>query len=138
MTRLVELFTDGDISKEVYREKKSAIEELIAGSYDELSKIDDLGTEMKRIEDLRAALLAVESPFSGHYVFTGDLLDDFDLSDLVDYDLAYGSKETAARRRREFYRQVELRAKVGHEMEISLNIGVNPVRSDDFSCLGVQ
>ena len=31
MTRLVDLFTDGNISKETYREKKSSIQELIAG-----------------------------------------------------------------------------------------------------------
>jgi len=135
MTRLVDLFTDGDISKEVYRERNSAIEELIAGSHDELSKIDDLGTEMNRIEDLRAALLSLESPFSGHHVFVGAV----DPNVLVDHNLGYGSKETAARRRREFYRQVELRAKVGQEIEISLNIGANPVsKSDDFSCLGVR
>jgi hypothetical protein len=31
MIRLVDLFTDGDISKETYREKKSSIQEHIAG-----------------------------------------------------------------------------------------------------------
>ena len=90
---------------------------------------------MERIEGLRTALRALENPFSGHYVFVGDV----DPNVLVDHNLGYGSKETTARRRREFYRQVELRAKVGQEMEISLNIGANPVsKSDDFSCLGVR
>ncbi len=34
MTRLVDLFTDGDISKETYREKKSSIQEQVAGVRD--------------------------------------------------------------------------------------------------------
>jgi site-specific DNA recombinase len=65
LTRLVDLFTDGDISKETYREKKSSIQEQIAGGRHELSKIDDLDTEIDRLEDLRVALLSVENPFSG-------------------------------------------------------------------------
>jgi hypothetical protein len=101
MTRLVELFTDGDISKATYREKKSSIQEQIAGGRDELYKIDDLDTEMDRLEDLRAALLSVENPFSGHYVFVGD----GDPIVVVDYGLSYGSRETAARRRLDYYRQ---------------------------------
>jgi len=131
MTRLVDLFTDGDISKETYREKKSAIEELIAGSHDELSKIDDLGTEMERIEGLRTALLALENPFSGHYVFVGDV----DPNVLVDHNLSYGSKETAARRRQELYGKVGLRVSVGGDVEISLNVGGTLVsKLDDPSC----
>jgi hypothetical protein len=118
LTRLVDLFTDGDISKETYREKKSSIQEQISGVRDELSKIDDLDTEMDRLEDLRAALLSVENPFSGHYVFVGDV----DPNVVVDHGLCYGSKETAARRRLDFYRQAALRVKVGQEAEISLDM----------------
>jgi hypothetical protein len=58
-----------------------------------LSKTDDLDTEMDRLEDLRAALLSVENPFSGHYVLLGDV----DSNVVVDHGLSYGSKETAAR-----------------------------------------
>ena len=119
MTRLVDLFTDDDISKETYRETKSSIQEQISEGRDELSKIDDLDTEMDRLEDLRAALLSVENPFSGHYVFVGDV----DPNVVVDHGLSYGSKETAARRRLDFYRQAGLRVKVGQETEISLDIG---------------
>jgi hypothetical protein len=124
MTRLVDLFTDDDISKETYQEKKSFIQEQISGGRDELSKIDDLDTEMDRLEDLRAALLSVENPFSGHYVFVGDV----DPNVVVDHGLSYGSKETAARRRLNFYRQAALRVKVGQETEISLDIGGTSVR----------
>jgi hypothetical protein len=41
--------------------------------------------------------------------------------------LGYGSKQTAAKRRQEFYRQVWLRVTVGQEMKISLNISSPPV-----------
>jgi hypothetical protein len=119
MTRLVDLFTDGYISKETYREKKSSIQEQIAGGRHELSKIDDLDTEMDRLEDLRVALLSVENSFSGHYVFVGDV----DPNVVVDHGLSYGSKDTAAWRRLDFYRQAGLRVKVGQETEISLDIG---------------
>jgi hypothetical protein len=74
---------------------------------------------MDRLEDLRAALLSVESPFSGHYVFVGEV----DPNVVVDHGLSYGSKETAARRRLDFYRQAGLRVKVGQETEISLDVG---------------
>jgi hypothetical protein len=57
--------------------------------------------------------------FSGHYVFVGDV----DPNVVVDHGLSNGSKETAARRRLDFYRQAGLRVKVGQETEISLDIG---------------
>jgi hypothetical protein len=95
-----------------------------SGERDELSKIDDFDTEMDRLEDLRAALLCVESPFSGHYVFVGDV----DPNVVDDHGLSYGSKETAARRRLDFYRQAGLRVKVGQETEISLDVGGTSVR----------
>jgi len=46
-----------------------------------------------------------------------------DLDAAIDNDLSYGSKETAARRRQEFYRKAGLRVKVGEALEISLGIG---------------
>jgi hypothetical protein len=102
-----------------------------------LSKTDDLDTEMDRLEDLRAALLSVENPFSGHYVLLGDV----DPNVVVDHGLSYGSKETAARCRLDFYRQAGLRVKVGQETEISLDIGGTsvcksaraPGRTDDLT-----
>ena len=138
ISRARELFVDGDYSKSEYHEKRDTLQEEIGVVRRELSKLGDLDAERQRIENLRTALLSVEEPFSGHYVFTGDL-DQLDHDVLHDHNLVYGSKETAARRRREFYRQVELRAKVGQEMEISLNIGAKPVsKLADFSCYGVR
>jgi hypothetical protein len=90
----------------------------------ELSKIDNLDAEMQRIDRLRDALLSVKSPYSGHYAFTGGGLD---LDVLIDNNLSYGSRKTAAKRRQEFYRQVGLRVKVGQDVEISLDIGGSPV-----------
>jgi hypothetical protein len=74
-------------------------------------------THNRRMEDLRAALLSVENPFSGHYVFVGEV----DANVAVDHGLSYGSKETAGRRRLDFYRQAGLRVKDGQETEISLD-----------------
>jgi hypothetical protein len=54
---------------------------------------------MDRLEDLRVTLLSVENPFSGHYVLVGEV----DPNVVVDHGLSYGSKETAARRRLDFY-----------------------------------
>ena len=131
--RMIDLYTDGDISKEVYRSKKSSIQSEIETLRQELDKLGGLDTEMQRIEGLRDALLNVEEPYSGHYAFVGDLdqLDHDvlvgDHAGLVGNHLGYGSKQTAARRRQEFYSQVGLQVKVGQEMEISLDIGGSPV-----------
>jgi hypothetical protein len=131
LTRLVDLYADGDITREVYRQKKGSTQDEIDGLVRELDRLGDLEAESQRIENLRTALLSVEEPFSGHYVFTGDV----GLNDLDDQDLGYGSRETAARRRQEFYRRVDLRVKVGLEMEISLDVGGTPVSQvDDPSC----
>jgi hypothetical protein len=70
------------------------------------------------VEDLRETLLSVESPLSGHYALQS--LPE-DVHALEDDDVSYGSVETAARRRQEFYRRVGM--KVGEELEISLGIG---------------
>jgi hypothetical protein len=47
------------------------------------------------------------------------------------HSLGYGSKETASRRRQEFYRQSGLRVKVGEELEISLGIDSVFVSTDE-------
>jgi len=90
----------------------------------ELSTIDNLDAEMQRIDRLRDALLSIKSPYSGHYAFTGG---DLDLDVLIDNNLSYGSRKTAAKRRQEFYRQVGLRVKIGQDVKISLDTGGSPV-----------
>jgi hypothetical protein len=42
--------------------------------------------------------------------------------DIMGKGLGYGSKETAARRRQEFYTQVGMKVKVGETLEISLGV----------------
>jgi site-specific DNA recombinase len=128
-TRLKDLYVDGDISKEEYGERKIVLEEGIAQITDELSKLDDLDGELQRIEHLRVALLSVESPLSGHYCFTETIADLDD--DMMDNGLSYGSRETAARRRQEFYRQAGLWVKVGEELEISLGVDGISVSADE-------
>jgi hypothetical protein len=124
IARARELFIDGDLPRPEYEEKKFSIQDEIEMVRRELSKIDNLDAEMQRIDRLRDALLSVKSPYSGHYAFTGGGLD---LDVLIDNNLSYGSRKTAAKRRQEFYRQVGLRVKVGQDVEISLDIGRSPV-----------
>jgi hypothetical protein len=86
---------------------------------------------MERIEGLRTALLALENPFSG----TIRLRRGRRPNVLVDHNLSYGSKETAARRRQELYGKVGLRVSVGGDVEISLDVGGTLVsKLDDPSC----
>jgi hypothetical protein len=89
----------------------------------ELSRIDDLDGEMQRIDHLRNALLSIASPFSGHYVFTGDYLG---LSALADSALGYGSKQTAAKRRQEIYRKMRLCVRFEDD-DLTLEISRMPV-----------
>jgi len=124
VSRARELFIDGDLTRPEYDEKKASIREETEALKQELSKVDNLGDEIRRVEHLRNALLSIENPLSGHYCFIpGDI--DFDLTEAakVDDHLGYGSRETAAKRRQEFYRQVGMTVKVGEELEISLGIG---------------
>ena len=120
MTRLVDLFTDGDISKETYREKKSSIQEEVEVLRQGFSKVDDLDDEIRRVEALRYTLLHIENPLSGHYTLI-DLPSDRDV--VIDENLFYGDREMAARRRQIFYRRTGMKVKVGEELEISLGIG---------------
>ena len=127
--RLKDLYVKGDISKQEYGERKTILDEDVAQVTDELSKLDDLEGEIQRIDQLRHALLSIENPFSGHYCFTESMVD-LD-NEMMDNGLGYGSRETAARRRQEFYRQVGMRVTVGEELEISLGVDGISVRSDE-------
>jgi hypothetical protein len=120
--RARDLFIDGDFPRPEYEEKKATLQEEIELVQKELSKTTDLDDEIKRVEDLRRLLLAIENPLSGHYVFTEEGLTDMEGS-MIENGFGYGSKETAAKRRQEFYRRVGMRVKVGEELEISLGIG---------------
>jgi len=71
LARVKDLYVDGDVSKEEYRERRALLGEDVARVTDERSRLDDIDGEMERIEHLRAALLSVEKPFSGHNCFTG-------------------------------------------------------------------
>jgi hypothetical protein len=120
ISRARELFIDGDLPRPAYEEKKSLIRGEIERVQEQLTKVDDLDAEIRHVEALRETLLSVESPLSGHYTLTSLPKDSHALEDS---DVAYGSVETAARRRQEFYRRVGMRVKVGEELDISLGIG---------------
>jgi hypothetical protein len=78
-----------------------------------------LSAEIRRVEDLRRTLKAVENPLSGHYKLTYFP----DVVVALRNGIYYGSEEEAARRRQEFYRRVGVKVKVGEELEISIGIG---------------
>jgi hypothetical protein len=57
-----------------------------------------------------------------------------DLHALENDDVAYGSEETAARRRQDFYRRVGMKVKVGQELEISLGVnGISVCKGEGVS-----
>jgi site-specific DNA recombinase len=125
--RARDLFIVGDLTRPEYEEKRDQIQDEIEVIRGELTKVDDLDTEIRRVEDLRKTLLSIEDPLSGHYAF---LIDEDNAEavgeskDNLPYGFGYGSKETAAWRRQEFYRKVGLRVRVGEQgLEISLGIG---------------
>jgi len=114
-----DLFIDGNLPRPAYEEKKSLIRDEIDAVRTELAKVDDLDAEMGRVEDLRETLLSIEKPPSGHYALKR-MPEDLDA--VEDYHLGYGSKETAAKRRQEFYPNAGSRVKVGQETVISLGV----------------
>ena len=126
-----------EISRPQYDEKKATFQHEIEIVQKELSKVDNLDAEVRRVEDLRRTLKGIENPLSGHYALT-----DFPESDsLVDIDelhsLGYGSKETASKRRQEFYCKTGLGVEVGAET-LRISIGVDKISvSKDKSVSGV-
>jgi site-specific DNA recombinase len=131
MSRARELFIDGDLPRTTYEEKKSLIRDEIGVVQEELSKVDNLDEEVHRVEDLRHTLKGIENPLSGHYALT-EFPESYSLVDINEmHSLGYGSRETASRRRQEFYRQSGLRVKVGEELEISLGIDRVFVSADE-------
>jgi hypothetical protein len=84
-------------------------------------------------------MVLAPDPFGEPKVHINGDPDDHDAEAFIDdYSIFTDRRgEEASEHRREFYRQVELRAKVGQETEISLNIGANTVsRADEFLAWG--
>jgi site-specific DNA recombinase len=129
ISRARELFIDGEFPRPDFEEKKATLQDEIELVQEELSKVDNLNDEIRRVEGLRRLLLSIENPLSGHYALIPDedsdgaLIDDIkDNEDNFAYGFGYGNKERAAKRRQYFYRQGGLRVKVGEELEISLGV----------------
>jgi site-specific DNA recombinase len=125
ISRVQNLFIDGDLSRPDYDEKKATLQGEIEAVQEELSRIDNLDDEVGRVEALRRTLLSLENPLSGHYVLTDEPA--IGMDDMMGYGFGYGSRETAAKRRQEFYRKVGLVVKVGEDLEIRLGIAGDPV-----------
>jgi site-specific DNA recombinase len=123
ISRASDLFIDGHLSRPDYEERKTTLQDEIESVQTELSKVTDLDDEIKRVEDLRRTLKGIENPLSGHYALT-EFPKSYNLGDIDEiHSLGYGSKETAAKRRQNFYRQVGMKVKVGENLEISLGLG---------------
>jgi site-specific DNA recombinase len=141
ISRAQDLYIDSKLSRPQYEEKEATFQDEIEVVEQELSKVDNLDDEIRRVEGLRRLLLSTENPLSGHYEFIPDPDDDCidallrgNKDNLVNgfgHGLGYGSKETAAKRRQEFYRKVGIRVKVGEELEISLGIDQIIVRKNE-------
>jgi len=130
VSRAQDLYIVGDLTRAEYEEKKASIQEETEALDKEFARVDDLGAEIRRVEDLRITLKGIENPLSGHYALT-EFPESYDLVDIDKmHSISYGSKETAARRRQDFYRQVGMKVKVGDELEISLGIG-EPIVSEN-------
>jgi hypothetical protein len=56
LDRARDLFIDGDLLRTDYEKKKASIQGDIEAIQGELTKMDDLDTEIKRVEDLRIVL----------------------------------------------------------------------------------
>jgi len=129
ISRAQDLFIAGDLPRPDYEEKKDTLQEEIEVVEQELSKADNLDDEIRRVEALRHALLSIENPLSGHYAFTESMAD-LD-KDVMNNGPNYGSRETAARRRQEFYHKVGMRVKVGENLEIGLGVDQILVRKNE-------
>ena len=116
MIRLVDLFTDGDIAKDIYKERKSFTQDQIKVVRQELSRLGDFDREMRRIELQRDLLMVLApDPFGEPKVHINGDPDDPDAEAFIDdYSIFTDRRgEEASGRRREFYRQVKLSVKVG-------------------------
>ena len=126
MGRTRELYTDGDFSKEEYHEKRDSIQDHIEVVQLELSKLDDLDTEIKRIEFLRHLLMAMNPGVDHTYIeYAGTPGGEHERA--VD---AYpdpptfftSSDEESAKDRQDFYRKMGLCVRVQPE-DLVVEIG---------------
>ena len=117
LDRVLDLHIDGTIPKETYLEKKTAIEDQIETVKQELSKLDDLDGEIKRIEFMRSLLLGIGPPQDGMpevdedgYVDTYSIFTNWGGEPTL--ALPDGGKKRASERRQEFYRKMDLCVRV--------------------------
>jgi site-specific DNA recombinase len=117
LDRALDLHIDGEISKEKYLEKKFAIEDQIEIVEQELSKLDNLDGEIKRIEFMCSLLLGIGPPQDGMpevgedgHVDTYSIFTDWGGEPTP--ALPDGGKERASERRQDFYRKMDLCVRV--------------------------
>jgi len=81
---------------------------------------------MRRVEDLRRTLKAIQNPLSGHYAI---MRMPVNLRLMETVCLGYGSERIAALRRQEFYRKVGMRVRMREGGELEITLGVRKLGS---------
>jgi hypothetical protein len=111
LDRVLDLHIEGTISKEKYLEKKSTFEDQIEIGEQELSTLNNLDGEIKRIEFMRSLLLGIGPPQDGMpevdedgYVDTYSMFTDWGGEPTP--AVPDGGKKRASERRQDFYRKM--------------------------------
>ncbi len=118
LSKLVDLYTSDDISREIYQEKRASLLKEEEAIREHMDKVGDLEKALTRIETQRTALLTIPLGHFDQYEQVHPETDSFMMG---------GTEEE---RRQKFYREVGLRVKVGDGgLELSLGLCDSGLRS---------
>jgi DNA invertase Pin-like site-specific DNA recombinase len=139
LDRTRELYTDGDYLREEYHEKRDAIQDQIMVVQQELSKLEDVNTEMTRIEFLRHLLMSMTQGVDHTYFGYAGTARGEDKRHLVvtaypDHPSFFTSSgESSMVERQEFYRKMNVSVRV-HNDDLELEIATPAIsQSEDPS-----
>jgi len=127
LDRTRELYTDGDYFKEEYHKKRNAIQDQIMVVQQDLSKLEDVNTEMTRIEFLRQLLMSMTRGVNHTYFGYAGTARGEDKRHLVvtaypDHPSFFTSSgESSTVERQEFYRRMNVSVRV-HDDDLELEI----------------
>ncbi|MBA2712705.1 MAG: hypothetical protein H0U55_04000 [Rubrobacteraceae bacterium] len=117
LKRAKELYIRGDLSMSEYEEKRDGIQEQTEVSRQELGKLDNLDSEVRRIEFRRLLLLSIgPSPAGIPEIDEEGFVDNYSI--FTDWGgeptraVPNGGKERASERRQDFYRKMSLCVRV--------------------------
>ncbi len=127
LDRTRELYTDGDYFKVEYHEKRDAIQDQIMVVQQDLSKLEDVNTEMTRIEFLRHLLMSMTRGVNHTYFGYAGTARGEDKRHLVvtaypDHPSFFTSSgESSMVERQEFYRKMNVSVRV-HDDDLEVEI----------------